>query len=247
MWAAILISRFIRFILEEDILTRMDLPRGVPATISRLGYYVLVTIGTLFAFSAAGVALDRLSLLAGAFGVGIGFGLQDVVNNFVSGLILMFERPIKEGDKIEFGTKTGQVTHIGIRSSIVRTWDGADVNVPNSRLISNEVTNWTLNNELRRIDLSIKVEYDTDPLLVNEILLRVAKEHEQTIEDPPPEVVFMGFGENSLDFSLRAWSSGEFSWLTIRSELYFSVYRELAAAGIKIPVPRRDVRMQTED
>lgn len=247
LWASILISRFIRFILNEDILPRIRLPRGVPGAISRLSGYVVVGFGFLLALGAAGVELTRLSLLAGAFGVGIGFGLQDVVNNFISGLILMIERPIQVGDTIEFGARIGTVRHIGIRSSVVRTFDGADVNVPNGVLISKEVVNWTMYDPLRRVDVPVGVAYGTDPNKVRAILLEAGTAHEDIIEAPEPSVLFMGFGESSLDFELRCWTRKAQERLRIKSDLTYEVHDRLRDAGIVIPFPQRDLHLKSVD
>ena len=153
IWLSIVVANIIRAILEEDVLNKMKLAKGLPHTISVMVRYTLITVGLLLAVSAAGMPLDSLTILFGAFGVGIGFGLQNIFNNLVSGLILLFERPIQIGDTIEVGQLMGNVKSIGIRSSNVRTFDGAEVIVPNGQLISNEVVNWTLSDQTRRIEV----------------------------------------------------------------------------------------------
>jgi len=247
IWLSILISRFIRFVLEEDVLPRISLPRGVPASISILTNYSILAIGFLIALTAAGIEWSKFALLAGAFGVGIGFGLQNVVNNFISGLILIFERPIKVADTVAVGQLNGVVKRIGIRSSTIRTFDGAEVIVPNGTLIQSEVTNWTLSDRLRRIEVKVGVAYGTDPNKVLEILKKVASENSVVLDNPAPMILFQGFGESSLDFSFRVWTSDYDNWLTFSSEITLEVHNALYKAGIEIPFPQRDLHLRSVD
>ena len=172
--------------LDEDVLPRLTLPRGVPAAISTGAHYVILVAGFLIAIGAAGFDLGKFTLLAGALGVGIGFGLQNVVNNFVSGLILLFERPVQTGDTIEVGPLSGEVMRIGIRSSTIRTSDGADVIVPNASLISERLVNWTFSDRSRRIDLDVGVAYGSDPNKVLALLLETARAHGEVMSLPEP-------------------------------------------------------------
>ena len=183
-----------------------------------------------------------MTVLAGAFGVGIGFGLQSVVNNFVSGLILLFERPIHVGDTIEVGDLLGEVRRIGIRASIVRTWQGAEIIVPNAQLITEQVTNWTLSDRLRRIDLPVGVNYGAEPKKVIELLEGVARAHPKVLPDPAPRCLFMGYGDSSINFELRAWTEYTNSQ-QIRSELAVAIYDAVHAAGMSFPFPQREVRV----
>jgi len=207
----------------------------------------VLVAGFFLAAFAANFDLNRFTLLAGALGVGIGFGLQSIVNNFVSGLVLLFERPIKVGDRIEVGQLLGDVRHIGMRASVVRTLTGAEVVVPNGNLVSNEVTNWTLSDQLRRGDIEVGVKYGTDPEQVLEILLQVAERHEDVLKEPPPAAWFMGFGESSLDFSLRAWTGATEKFFQVRSDLNVAVNRALKEAGMEIPFPQRDLHVRSVD
>ncbi|MGD9387378.1 MAG: mechanosensitive ion channel [Gammaproteobacteria bacterium] len=247
IWLGLLLSRFIRFLLETDVFPRVSLPRGVPATISMLVNYTVLGLAFVMAMAAAGFQLDRLALIVGALSVGIGFGLQNIVNNFVSGLILAFERPVQSGDTVEFGTMFGQVSRIGVRSSTVRTFDGAEVIVPNANLISNEVTNWTLSDQRRRIEILVGVAYGTNPHQVLEILLDVVKQFPNLLTDPAPSALFLGFGESSLDFSLRAWTDNFDEFLTSKSQLTLAVHDAIYAAGIEIPFPQRDLHLRSVD
>ncbi len=243
IWIAFTLSRFLRFVLEEDVMPRVSLPRGVPAAVSTGVHYVILLIGFTLAIGAAGIDLSRFSLLAGAFGVGIGFGLQNVVNNFVSGLILLFERPVQTGDTIEVGALTGEVQRIGIRSSTVRTAEGADVIVPNASLISERVVNWTFSDRQRRVDVNVGVAYNTDPEKVVALLPSVGRTHAEVLAIPEPVALFTGFGESSLDFSLHVWTRFEIH-PRVRSELGIAVNTALRAAGIEIPYPQRDMNVK---
>jgi potassium efflux system protein len=237
------LSAFIRFVLEEDVYPRVTLPRGVSYALSTLVHYTVLTLGFFLALGVAGVDLTKATILAGALGVGVGFGLQNIVNNFVSGLILLFERPVQIGDSVTIGDVTGQVRHIGIRSSTVRTWDGAEVILPNSALIAEPVTNWTLSDRTRRLTLLVGVAYGTDPAAVVDLLRGVAAAHEAIMEHPEPQALFMGFGDSALNFELRAWTDRADAWVPVQSELYLALHAALANAGISIPFPQRDVHL----
>jgi small-conductance mechanosensitive channel len=248
IWASVQISKFIRFLLQEDVLNRLTLPRGVPYAISVATHYTLLLVGFFLALSLAEVDMTKFTVLAGALGVGVGFGLQNVVNNFVSGLILLFERPVKVGDTVELvGGTFGDIRRIGIRSSTVRTFDGAEVIVPNASLISETVTNWTLSDKQRRIKLAVGVAYGTDPQQVLELLGKVAADHEDVLDEPAPAVLFRGFGDSSLDFEIRAWTGDFDRGLGVVSELGVAVNGVLAEAGIEIPFPQRDLHVRSVD
>jgi len=243
---ALWLSRTLLLVLDADVLPRFDLPPGVPGTISKTAQYVVLTLGFFVALSAAGVELTQFAFLAGALGVGVGFGLQTIVNNFVSGLILLFERPLKEGDVIEVGALLGTIQHIGIRACRVRTLEGAEVIVPNASLVSNNVVNWTLSDPLRRIELPVGVAYGTDPKQVLELLTAGCAEHPKVLEQPAPDVLFQGFGDSSLDFKVRAWCNFE-DFFQIRSELAVLVHAKIKEAGIEIPFPQRDLHLRSVD
>lgn len=245
IWLAVQASRLTRFILDEEVLVRLDLPKGVPSTISTLTNWTILVAGLLVAAGVAGIDLSRVTLLAGALGVGIGFGLQNLVNNFVSGLILVFERPIAVGDWVEVGTLVGRVQRIGMRSSTVRTLNGAEVIVPNGNLIANEVTNWTLTDRRRRIEVSVGVKYGTDPERVLAILLKIAGDHEEVLAYPEPTAFFTGFGDSSLNFALRAWTHTFEDHFRVRSELTVAVNAALKEADIEIPFPQRDLHLRS--
>jgi small-conductance mechanosensitive channel len=235
----------VQVILREDVFTRVPTARGVPYAVSNLARYSVIFLGFLVGLSAAGVEISKLAIVAGGLGVGIGFGLQNVVNNFVSGLILLFERPIDVGDSIEVSGTSGTMKHIGIRASVIRTFDGAEVIVPNGILLSDSVTNWTLSDRRRRIDLDVGVEYGTPAQRVIDLLVGVAKANPKVISDPEPHAYFENFGDSSLDFKLRAWFDADSSTTihSIRSEIAVAVQQALDDAGIGVPFPQRDLRL----
>lgn len=247
IWLGLLASRALRFVLEVDVFPRVSLPRGIPATISMLINYTVLGIAVILAVAAAGIQMDRFAIIVGALSVGIGFGLQNIVNNFVSGLILAFERPVQAGDTIEFTNTFGNVTRIGVRSSTVRTFDGAEVIVPNANLISNEVTNWTLSDRNRRIEILAGVAYGTDPHRVLKLLEGAAQKTEGISTDPPPVALFLGFGDSSLDFSLRGWTEDFDNYLGIKSAITLAVHDALYEDGIEIPFPQRDLHLRSVD
>jgi small-conductance mechanosensitive channel len=247
VWVAFLISRILRFILEEDVYPRMTLPRGVPNAVSTALHYILLLAAFILAVAATGADLNKFAILAGAFGVGIGFGLQNVVNNFISGLILIAERPIMPGDTIEFGNRIGDVKRIGLRSSTIRTWSGAEVIVPNGTLISNEVINWTLSDKQRRLDIPVGVAYGSPVTEVMEILVSVAAQHRDIMDNPSPRTLFIGFGDSSLNFELRCWTGHFEQFRRISSDLVVGIEAALNEAGIVIPFPQRDLHFKTVD
>ena len=242
------IANTIRGVLSDDVLPYMKLPRGVANSVSTISYYFLLILGLLIALTAAGFELSQLAIIIGALSVGIGFGLNTMINNFVSGLILMIERPIQPGDVIELSGTTGKVQNIGIRATTLSTFEGADVLVPNGMLLAEKLTNWTLMNERRRIDIPIGVSYGSDPRQVQALLFEVANKTEGVSHQPlPPTILFTGFGESTLDFSVRAWTDDFNQSPIIRSEMAIAIHAALKEAGIEIPFPQRDVRIHSAE
>ena len=241
----IVAARALRFVLDEAVLPKMSLPRGVPAAISTTVKYLVVSIGFVLALLAAGLEISQFAFLAGAFGIGIGFGLQNIVNNFVSGLILLYERPIQVGDALEVGTIRGRVQRIGVRSSTLATYDGAEVIVPNASLIATDVVNWTLSSRVRRVDIAVSAAYGSDPRFVAEVLLRTARAHEGVMNRPDPMALFTRFGESSLDFELRFWTPEFDNWVQVGSEVRTAVFAAFKDAGIEIPFPQRDLHVKS--
>jgi len=229
--------------LNNRYLPTTGLDIGVSNSISTVLGYVGFVIAAVLAISAAGFDLSNLAIVAGALSLGIGFGLQSIVSNFVSGLILLAERPIKAGDWVVTTGGEGTVRKISVRSTEIETFERATIIVPNSTLITDPVTNWTHGNKLGRIAIAIGVGYDSDPEEVKAILLKCANENSRVLSIPQASVFFMDFGASSLDFQLRCFLSDINYCLTVQSELRFEILKALREANIEIPFPQRDVHL----
>jgi small-conductance mechanosensitive channel len=223
IWAAFALSRFLRFLLEEDIYHRWQLARGIPQAISTMVHYAFLLLGFFIGLAVLGVDLTKVTILAGAFTVGVGFGLQTVINNFVCGLILLFERPIKVGDVIQIDTDIGEVRRIGIRACIIRTTDGSEVIVPNGSIIANKVTNWTLSDQYRAIELPVTVARGAAPQRVIDLLQRVAATQPGITTEPAPLAYVVNFGSTAINFNLRVWTDQYEDWIQVRSNLAVGV------------------------
>jgi len=243
VYLASVVSSLVQFVLAEDVFPRLNLRPGLPYALSSLVKYAIVSVGFILALLALGINLNRVTVLGGALGVGVGFGLQNIVNNFVSGLILLFERPVRVGDAVQIGDVQGEVRRIGIRATTVRAWEGAEVIVPNSQLVADRVTNWTPADYRRRLDIPVNVAYGTAPDKVLQVLIEVAKGHPDIIALPAPVALFLGFGDSALQFQIRAWTSRLDRHLLVRSELGVAVYAALQEAGFSIPFPQQEVRI----
>jgi small-conductance mechanosensitive channel len=243
VWLAHLLSRFLRFVLQEDVYPRIDLAPGMSYAASSLLNYIILALGFLAALGVLGVDYNKVSVLVGAFGVGIGFGLQSIVNNFVSGLILLFERPIHVGDTVEIGELLGTVRRIGIRASVVHTLQGADIIVPNSQLVTDKVTNWTLSDRMRRVDLPVGVNYGAEPKKVIELLEQTARAHPDVLPEPAPRALFMGYGDSSINFELRVWPRQFNLYVQVKSDLAAAVYDAVQASEMSFPFPQRVVKL----
>ncbi len=233
--------------MDKSWLNRSRMDRGAKESLISLTGYFGVAVAFLISLSIAGVQLSNLALIAGALSVGIGFGLQNIVNNFVSGVILLFERPIKTGDWIVVGNTEGYVKKISIRSTQIQTFDRSDVIVPNSELISGQVTNWMLRDNIGRIKVPIGVAYGSDLERVKEILLEIAFNHDSVITQSPilpkPWVLVRQFGDSSIDFELRCFIRDIDRRLRVISDINFAIDKAFRAEGIEIPFPQRDVHL----
>ncbi|MDO5056119.1 MAG: mechanosensitive ion channel [Lautropia sp.] len=234
IWGAIKVSQLLRYVLDREVFTRISLPPGIPYALNSVLNYVVLIGGLLLAIASTGISLDRFTIFASALGVGVGFGLQSIVNNFVSGLIVLFERPIKVGDSVDMAGQSGRVKRIGIRASILRTGAGADVIVPNSQLISNQVVNWTLSDLQRRIEITINVGYDADPKQVIQLLVDVAREQADILATPAPHALFTDFGSDAMQFKLYAWTARGDRLGGIRSEMCIALHSRLKENDIRI-------------
>ena len=245
VWAAIHASRITQVLLNDDLLPRFALPRGVPNAISTIANYVMVLIGLLIGAGILGIELSNLTLIVSALGVGIGFGLQNVVNNLVSGFILIFERSVQIGDTVQLGDLQGRVTQIGLRASRLRTFNGSEVIVPNGELISNRLINWTLSDRRRRLEITIGVAYGSDQEKVHTILRGILDAESEVMRDPEPLVVFEAFGESALNFRLYFWIQDLDIGSKVIDRVNTAIANTFAEAGIEIPYPQRDIHIRT--
>jgi len=235
----IFFARIVRFILSDEIFPRLQMRPGTVSTLVSLINYIIITIGVVMGATAAGFNATQLTVVLGAMSVGIGFGLQAVVGNFVSGLILMFERPVSVGDQVEAAGYLGKITHIGIRASRLHTFDGSDVIIPNSDLVTRQVVNWTLKDGLKRINLDLSVGLDSEPRVVMEILEAVANENELVLDEPAARALMLGYGESSINFRLQVWLRVE-NAIAVPSGLHLMLIDRLRAAGVEVPAVRRE-------
>jgi small-conductance mechanosensitive channel len=245
VYATLLISRALRAFLIQEVLPRYKVEKGVQLSIARLVHYATVLVGFFVLLRALGFGLSQITILGGALGVGIGFGLQAIVNNFVSGLILLFERPLKIGDVIEVGELVGEVKELGLRATTVQTYDNAEIVIPNSELITTNLTNWTLAEKRVRIRVPVGVAYGSDIETVLQILLSCAEANPSVLSQPKPAALFLAFGASSLDFELRAWIADFDDRLVVHSELNQDIEAEFNDAGIVIPFPQRDLHIKS--
>ncbi len=244
----VILSSWVRSQLENNWLKMTTMGQGARDAMTTIIGYILFIIALLAGLSVAGFDFGNIAIIAGALSVGIGFGLQNIVNNFVSGLILLFERPIRKGDWIEVGGTEGYVKDIHIRSTIIQTFDRSDVIVPNSELISNQVTNWVLSSKSGRAIVPVGVAYGTDTEKVRDILLAIAEENENVSKSPlmpKPVVLFREFGDSSLNFELRVFLHSVDSRLSVISELNFAIDKAFRKEGIEIPFPQRDLHVKS--
>ena len=247
LYASFIVSWAVQTILMEEVLRRRQVELGARLSMARLVHYVLILVGFMIALSALGFDLKNITILGGALGIGIGFGLQTVVSNFVCGLILLFERPLKVGDVIELGDQRGRVKKLGLRATVVQTFDQAEVVVPNTDLISNQVTNWTLADRRMRLTIPVGVAYGSDITLVMNSLTEIAQENSLVLKEPAPQVLFSALGASSLDFEFRIWLADFSDRRQVQSEILVEIDRRFRELEIEIPFPQRDVHFRSLD
>lgn len=244
-WLIIFLSKLLSRLVVERLLRRYGTEKGVSHAIGTIFRYIFVFIGLIVVIQSTGIDLSALTVLAGALGVGIGFGLQNVTNNFISGIIILFERPIKVGDRVELpelDNLTGDVVNISARSTTINTNDNITIVVSNSKFVSDAVINWSYNDTNVRFNIPVGVSYKEDPEVVKQILIDVAKAHPGVLINPPPDVLFDEYGDSSLNFLLRIYTN-EFSRKprVLKSDLYYAIFKKFKEKGIEIPFPQRDV------
>jgi small-conductance mechanosensitive channel len=236
----------LKYFIVARVLAKSSIEVGVRQAVGSIIRYGVVAVGVVVIFETAGIDLSALTILAGALGIGVGFGLQNITNNLVSGLIILLERPIKVGDRIEVGKVVGDVLKISLRATTVRTNDNIAIIIPNSDFVSSSVTNWSYTDRDVRFNIPVGVSYNSDPEAVKRILLEVADEHSGVLKTPEPDVIFEEFGESSLNFLLRVWTR---EYITrpyiLRSELNFAIKKKFKEQGIEIPFPQRDLHIRS--
>lgn len=236
------ILKWIKIIFVDKFLLRFTQEKGIIAPVSNIIRAIVWGILSILVLQAYGVDLSGLKIITGALGVGIGFGLQNITNNFISGIIIIFERPIKVGDRVEVGDIQGDVVHISIRATTIRTNDNISIIVPNSYFVSNNVINWSYNNHYVRLRFRVPVSYKEDPEYVKKILLEVAAECPSVLTEPKPDIWFDEFAESSLVFQMNVWTRDYVtSPKTLKSILYYAVSKKLKEHNIEMPYPQRDL------
>lgn len=241
-----LISELFRKILVNKILTRYEINIGTRQTIGMLVKYILILIGVFTILQTNGIDLSALGVLAGAVGVGIGFGLQNITNNFISGLIILFEQPIKVGDRIEVGDVNGDVIKISARSTMIVTNDNITIIVPNSQFIDSQVINWSHSDRMVRFNFPVGVSYKEDPEKVKNMLLEVAKNNPGVRNTPEADVLFDEYADSSINFTLRVWTSEYINRpKVLKSQLYFEIFKKFGQEGVEIPFPQRDIHIKS--
>jgi small-conductance mechanosensitive channel len=241
------LSKRFRNLLVRKVLTKASFELGTRNSIGMIARFIFLFVGGIVIIQGAGIDLSSLSLLAGALGVGIGFGLQNITDNFISGIIILFEKPIKVGDRIVVGETEGDVINISVRATTILTNENISIIVPNSEFISSRVINWSHNDRNIRFDIPVGVSYSEDPAVVREILFEVAEENPHVLKNPRPHVFFDEFADSSLNFTLAIWTSSHTDKPRIlKSELYFSIFEKFKEKGIEIPFPQRDVHIKTQ-
>lgn len=240
------ISEWVRRFLVRQVLKKSQIATGTKESIGVMVKYLIILGGFFSILQTNGIDLSAFGVLAGAIGVGIGFGLQNITNNFISGLIILFEQPIKVGDRIEVGDVTGDVIQISARATTVVTNDNISVIVPNSQFIDSQVINWSHNEHKIRFNFPVGVSYKEDPEKVKKILLEVAKANPGIIQTLESEVLFDGYGDNSLNFNLRVWTSEYVNKpKVLKSQLYYAIFKRFTEEKIEIPYPQRDLHLKS--
>ncbi|MBU2493083.1 MAG: mechanosensitive ion channel [Bacteroidetes bacterium] len=236
------ITKKLNKIIIYKLLAKSKIDLGVRIAVGTIFRYAILTFGFIIIIQTVGINLNSLTVLLGALGVGIGFGLQNITNNFVSGVIILFERPIKVGDRIEVGNINGDVTNISMRATTVLTNDNISIIVPNSEFISSTVINWSHTDKTVRFSFPVGVSYKEDPENIKNILFTIASENTDVLSEPEPKVLFDEYGDSSLMFNLSIWTNTYSDKpALLKSQLYFEIFKKFKECGVEIPFPQRDL------
>ena len=229
-------------LIIHRLLAKSNIEVGVRVAVASLVRYIILFIGFIVILQTAGINLSSITVLFGALGVGIGFGLQNITNNFVSGLIILIERPIKVGDRIEVSGITGDVVNISMRATTIITNDNISIIIPNSEFVSSTVINWSHTDRNVRFNFSVGVAYREDPQNIKRLLLQVANENDGVLKQPPPDVLFDEYADSAMVFNLRVWTREYTDRPNIlKSQLYYEIHKKFNENGVEIPFPQRDI------
>lgn len=245
-YLSVILSRMAeRFV--KNLLDGKDIDPGVKGSISTFTRYVVVIVGSLITLDTVGVSLSSLAALGAVLMVGIGFGLQNITQNFIAGLIILLERPIKVGDLVEVKGVSGKVIEIGARSTLVNTRDDITIIVPNSQFIAEQVVNESFSGDRIRLHIQVGVSYGSDTRLVEKVLKEVGKSHIKVIDYPAPTVIFLSFGDSSLNFELRVWTKELWDNESLKSDIRFSIDEAFREHAITIPFPQTDLHIKSSE
>jgi small-conductance mechanosensitive channel len=244
--AMVIVASALTNLMRSRVLRATGISLAAQEAIAVLSKYTLLLLGTVVVLQLWGIDLSSIALIASGLGIGVGLGLQGLVKDFVSGLVLVFERPVQVGDFVDFGEVKGTVARIGSRSTEIRTLDSVSIIVPNSRFLESEVINWSHGNPVSRIRLPVGVAYSADPQAVRAALLEACQSNQEILTTPAPQVFFLGFGDNAFNFQLLVWIAQPSRQLVIKSDLYFAIEACLRHHGIEIPFPQRDLHIRSD-
>jgi small-conductance mechanosensitive channel len=234
--------------ISVRLLSHTHLDLGARDAIGSIFRYFAIVIGFVIILQTAGIDLSALTIFIGSLSIGVGLGLQSITNNFVSGLIILIERPIRIGDRIEFGKLNGDVIQVSARATTLLTNDNIAVIVPNSEIVSSAVINWSYPNTNVRFNIPVGVSYNSDPEEIKRLLLEIAAAHSGILKNPPPDVLFDSFGDNSLNFNLRVWTATYVGKPgVLRSELNYEISKKFRKEGVEIPFPQRDIHIRSSE
>jgi small-conductance mechanosensitive channel len=244
----VVVSKLVQRLLLGRLLNRLKIADSLKFAVGRFATYLFFIGGLFIGLQSLGVNLNSLVVFGGALGVGVGLGLQNVVSNFVAGLILLIEQPIRIGDRVETGGTVGDVERIAARSTWIRTNDNVVLIVPNNDFINNPVTNWTANDPNVRLNVPVGVGYSSNPEMVRSIMLAVGERHPLVLKQPAADVVFTDYGDNSINFLLRVWTrEGAHAPAMLKSDIYFALFKAFGEAGVELPFPQRDLHLRSSD